>query len=197
MNNVTQQFEFILEIDKLKAVYRQTRVQSDNARAENSAEHSWHIALAAQVLAEHALDKINIDRVIKMLLIHDVIEIDAGDLFAFAAASDHKLQAKKELAAAQRLFSLLPEAQYQKMQALWIEFEDAITADARFAKSIDRILPVLLNMAAEGGSWVTHKVHAQQVLTRNQLLEKSAPKLWEHVRLQVEIAVKNGWLIAG
>ncbi len=195
MQDLAQQFEFILEIDKLKAIYRQTSVQCDNSRAENSAEHSWHIALAAQILEGYAVEKINIDRVIKMLLIHDIIEIDAGDLFAFSVANEHKLQAKKELAAAHRLFSLLPNAQYQEMKNLWLEFEDAISADACFAKSIDRILPVLLNMAAQGGSWLKHQVRAEQVLARNILLQKSAPKLWAYVSDQVAIAVKNGWLI--
>ncbi|WP_094751608.1 HD domain-containing protein [Psychromonas sp. CD1] len=195
MQDLAQQFEFILEIDKLKAIYRQTSVQCDNSRAENSAEHSWHIALAAQILEGYAVEKINIDRVIKMLLIHDIIEIDAGDLFAFSVANEHKLQAKKELAAAHRLFSLLPNVQYQEMKNLWLEFEDAISADACFAKSIDRILPVLLNIAAQGGSWLKHQVRAEQVLARNILLQKSAPKLWAYVSDQVAIAVKNGWLI--
>lgn len=195
MQQLTQQLDFINEIDRLKAVYRQTLVQSDNNRFENSAEHSWHIALSAQILQEYALAKVNITRVMSMLLIHDIVEIDAGDLFAFADPSALVEQADKEIAAAERLFGLLPEKQSSIYNALWLEFEAAQTNDARFAKAMDSLIPLLQNMRNQGGSWVRHKVKKSQVLSRNQKLEGLAPILWGYVCQQVEYAVSQGWLI--
>ncbi|WP_417696430.1 HD domain-containing protein [Psychromonas sp.] len=194
MTDLQQQLAFIIEIDKLKAVYRQTTVKEDNDRQENSAEHSWHITLVAQLLQDYAEQPIDITRVVKMLLIHDIIEIDAGDLFAFAETKDHKQQALKEEQAAQRLFGLLPEAQHQEYKSLWFEFEQAETNDAQFAKGMDRILPLVQNMNNQGGSWAKHKISRSQVLARNSYLEKSAPKLWQYVVEQTELAVANGWL---
>ncbi|MDN2663867.1 HD family hydrolase [Psychromonas sp. 14N.309.X.WAT.B.A12] len=194
MTDLQQQLAFIIEIDKLKAVYRQTTVKEDNDRQENSAEHSWHITLVAQLLQDYAEQPIDITRVVKMLLIHDIIEIDAGDLFAFAETKDHQQQALKEEQAAQRLFGLLPEAQHQEYKSLWFEFEQAETNDAQFAKGMDRILPLVQNMNNQGGSWAKHKISRSQVLARNSYLEKSAPKLWQYVVEQTELAVANGWL---
>jgi len=194
MTDLQQQLAFIIEIDKLKAVYRQTTVKEDNDRYENSAEHSWHITLIAQLLKDYAEQPIDITRVVKMLLIHDIIEIDAGDLFAFAETKDHQQQALKEEQAAQRLFGLLPEAQHQEYKSLWFEFEQAETDDAQFAKGMDRILPLVQNMNNQGGSWAKHKISQSQVLARNSYLEKSAPKLWQYVVEQTELAVANGWL---
>ena len=195
MLDLQKQLAFIIEIDKLKAVYRQTTVKEDKDRHENSAEHSWHIALTAQLLRDYAEHQIDINRVVKMLLIHDIIEIDAGDLFAFAESEDHQAQALKEEKAAQRLFGLLPDQQYDEYKALWFEFEAATTNDAQFAKSMDRILPLVQNMNNQGGSWAKHKIKRSQVLKRNQYLEYIAPKLWLYVVSQVDLAVENGWLI--
>ena len=194
MTDLEQQLAFIIEIDKLKAVYRQTTVKEDKDRQENSAEHSWHITLIAQLLKDYAAQPIDITRVVKMLLIHDIIEIDAGDLFAFAETKDHQLQALKEEQAAQRLFGLLPEAQHQEYKSLWLEFEQAESHDAQFAKGMDRVLPLVQNMNNEGGSWAKHGISQSQVLARNSYLEKSAPKLWQYVVQQTELAVTNGWL---
>ncbi|WP_036824102.1 HD domain-containing protein, partial [Photobacterium sanctipauli] len=124
----------------------------------------------------------------------DIVEIDAGDMFAFAEQTDHDAQEQKELAAANRLFGLLPEQQFEAMKALWIEFEQAQTADARFAKGMDRILPLIQNMANGGGSWVKHNVSKSQVLKRNAYLEQVTPKLWDYACQQIDLAVKNGWL---
>ena len=195
MKALAQQLDFLLQIDQLKAIYRQTTVKCDHNRQENSAEHSWHIGLVAQVLQEYALHDINIHRVTLMLLIHDIIEIDAGDLFAFAESQHHQAQEVKELAAAERLFGLLPAEQGEKMKTLWIEFEQAQSADAQYAKAMDRILPLFQNMANQGGSWVKHSVNKQQVLDRNRYLEVSAPKLWSYTKQQVDLAVTNGWLV--
>ena len=138
--------EFITELDKLKAVKRQITLPLDNDRQENSAEHSWHVALMATTLAPFAAQPIDISRVVRMILIHDVVEIDAGDLFAFQEAAEHEAQAEKELAAAKRIFGLLPAPLNQELLALWLEFEEAETPDAEFAKAMDRVLPVFQNM---------------------------------------------------
>lgn len=194
MKALTQQINFIMEIDKLKAVYRQTTVKEDNNRQENSAEHSWHIALAAIILQEYAGKTIDISRVIQMLLIHDVIEIDAGDLFAFEDQKNQEEQEIKEKKAAERLFSLLPQNQAKEFKDLWFEFEDCISNDACFAKAIDRILPLFINMRNEGGSWVKHSISKSQVLKRNLYLKEASPKLWDYVQEEVQEAVKNSWL---
>ncbi|WP_158770992.1 HD family hydrolase [Paraglaciecola sp. L1A13] len=194
MHDLSAQIAFILEIDKLKAVYRKTMVKADDNRHENSAEHSWHIALLAQTMVTYAEHSIDILRVTKMLLIHDIVEIDAGDLFAFADEQAHQAQEQKELDAAQRIFGLLPTASGQEMLNLWLEFEKADSVDAQFAKGMDCVLPIFQNMSNNGGSWKAHNVHKTQVLKRNSYLRSSAPKLWEYVEQQVDEAVKNGWL---
>jgi putative hydrolase of HD superfamily len=195
MEELNQQLDFIIELDRLKGVYRQALVKSDNNRYENSAEHSWHISLTAQILHEYAVEKVNISRVMSMLLIHDIVEIDAGDMFAFSDKADLAEQEEKEIAAATRIFGLLPEKQFQHYRSLWLEFENAQTIDARFAKAMDRVLPLLQNMRNEGGSWTRHSVKKSQVLKRNQYLEGLAPKLWQYVCEQIDHAVKQGWLI--
>jgi putative hydrolase of HD superfamily len=195
MEELDQQLDFIIELDRLKGVYRQALVKSDKNRYENSAEHSWHITLTAHILHEYAVEDVNISRVMCMLLIHDIVEIDAGDMFAFSDEKDLAEQESKEMAAATRIFGLLPENQFQKFNQLWLEFENAETIDARFAKAMDRILPLLQNMRNEGGSWARHKVKKSQVLKRNQFLEGLAPELWLYVCKQIDYAVKQGWLV--
>lgn len=195
MKALSQQVNFIIELDRLKRIYRQTTVKSDNNRRENSAEHSWHITLAAQVLQSYADEAIDISRVTLMLLIHDVVEIDAGDTFAFAEQAAQDAQEVAEQQAAERLFGLLPEPQNQQFLTLWNEFELAESVDARFAKAIDRILPLFQNMQNSGGSWLEHRVTRQQVLKRNDYLQQSAPALWEYAREQIELAAERGWLV--
>ena len=194
MKELQQQLDFILELDRLKGVYRQALVKSDDNRQENSAEHSWHITMLAHTLHEYAEEPVDINRVIQMLLIHDVVEIDAGDTFAFATQAELEGQEEKELAAANRIFGLLPEAQFQHFKALWLEFEAAETADGRFAKAMDRILPLLQNMQNQGGSWARHGVQKSKVIDRNKYLDGLAPKLWTYVNEQIELAEQNGWL---
>ena len=188
------QAAFIIEIDRLKTIKRQLRLPHDDQRQENSAEHSWHVAISALILAEYAEQPIDVSRVIMMILIHDLVEIDAGDMFAFADASDHAEQELQELAAAKRIFGLLPEEQAQHYLKLWLEFEAAETQDARFAKAMDRVLPVFQNMQNEGGSWARHNVSQQQILDRNAHLQTCAPKLWNYVNEQTDLAVEKGWL---
>ncbi|MBR7746093.1 HD domain-containing protein [Undibacterium baiyunense] len=196
MQELNHQIHFILELDKLKAVYRKALIRADKNRYENSAEHSWHIALTAHVLAPYANAAVDIHRVCLMLLIHDIVEIDAGDTFAFDHHTILGEQAEKEAAAAERIFGLLPSPQRETMIALWHEFEQAETADAQFAKAMDRILPLIQNMQNEGGSWVQNKVFKHQVIKRNQYLETAAPKLWRYVLEQIDIAEDRGWLVS-
>lgn len=193
-DRLSQQLEFVSELDKLKAVKRKALIKCDDNRYENSAEHSWHIAMAAQVLHPYAEEPVDLSRVTQMLLIHDIVEIDAGDTFAFAEQVDLDAQAAKEEAAANRIFGLLPGGQFEYFKALFVEFEESKTADGRFAKAIDRILPLIQNMQNEGGSWAQHSVKKSQVLARNQYLEGLAPKLWTFAKAQIELACEKGWL---
>lgn len=188
-----QQIEFINELDKLKSVYRQTMVKSENSRQENSAEHSWHIAMMATLLSEYVSEPVNIHRVVTMLLIHDIVEIDAGDTFVFDAEQVAD-QEEKEIQAANRLFGLLPESQRDHLIGLWQEFEALESHDARFAKAMDCMLPLLQNMDNNGGSWAKHVVSRAQVLKRNQYLENLAPELWNYALEQIDLAVEKGWL---
>jgi putative hydrolase of HD superfamily len=194
MEELNKQLDFIIELDKLKGIYRQALVKSDNNRFENSAEHSWHISLTAQILHEYAIEKVNISRVMSMLLIHDIVEIDAGDMFAFSDKEALAGQEAKEADAARRIFGLLPEQQFLSFKQLWFEFENAETIDAKFAKAMDRILPLLQNMRNEGGSWARNNVKKSQVIKRNKYLEGLAPQLWLYVREQIDLAVDKGWL---
>ena len=191
---LSQQLAFLQELEKLKAIQRKTTVKPDNNRQENSAEHSWHIAVQAMTLQEYAEEPVDISRVINMLLLHDIVEIDAGDTFAFANNSELSGQEAKEQAAAERLFGLLPSVQADAFKALWQEFELAQTPDARFAKAMDCLLPVIQNMDCNGGTWAKYRVSRSQVLHRNRHLEKIAPRLWDYLLEQINISVQHGWL---
>ncbi|GLS27713.1 HD domain-containing protein [Marinibactrum halimedae] len=194
MNDLSQQLQFINEMDKLKAVYRRALIKADNNRRENSAEHSWHIALTAHVLAPYAEEPIDVGRVTLMLLLHDIVEIDAGDTFAFDDSAILAEQSDKEIAAAKRLFGLLPPSQAERFISLWMEFEEAETPDASFAKAMDRVLPLMQNIQNNGGSWAANTVKKSQVINRNRHLERSAPKLWGFVLEEIEKATEKGWL---
>ncbi len=176
---------FLLEADKLKTVLRATPI-SDNSRRENSGEHSWHIALYAPTLADQAGVGVNINRIIQMLIIHDIVEIDAGDA-PIHGDFDVAAQEEKEQQAATRLFGLLPGLQASELRALWDEFEAAKSPDAVFAKSIDRVQPLLQNMAAGGGSWKDYNVTLEQLDTRIGVkVAKGAPKVWDFIRDRTE-----------
>ena len=194
MEALNKQLDIVMELDRLKSVYRQALVKSDDNRFENSAEHSWHITLTAQILHQYAVEKVDIARVISMLLIHDIVEIDAGDMFAFSDQKDLAEQEEKEIVAATRIFGLLPDKQFQHYKQLWLEFENAETIDAKFAKAMDRVLPLLQNMRNDGGSWARHSIAKSQVINRNKYLEGLAPKLWLYACEQIDIAVEKGWL---
>ncbi|MGB3406114.1 MAG: HD domain-containing protein [Jannaschia sp.] len=170
---------FLLEADRLKTVSRATRL-ADGTRFENSAEHSWHLTLFALTLAPHAPTGVSIDRVIRMLILHDLVEIDAGDVPIFAAGTqDTRTQDAAEARAADRIFNLLPQAEAQAFRALWDEFEAARTPDAIFAKSLDRFQPPNLNLANGGGSWTDYDVTEEEVRTRvGPRIARGAPTLW-------------------
>ncbi|WP_159738454.1 HD domain-containing protein [Vibrio atypicus] len=195
MNRLEQQLSLLMELDQLKSVLRRTRVKSAEGRLENSAEHSWHVALMAILMEEHANEPVDIARVVKMLLLHDVVEIDAGDTFVYDVAASQEQEAK-ELEAAHRLFGMLPEDQGKALLALWLEFEQAESADAKFAKALDRIIPMLLNYHNNGQSWQEHGVTRQQALTINRKIEFGSEALWEKAQQVIEEATANGWLKA-
>jgi putative hydrolase of HD superfamily len=190
---LSQQLAFILEIDKLKSIFRQTPITGPERRQENDAEHSWHIAVIAALLAEYAPTAIDVARVIRMLLIHDIVEIDAGDTFAYDAAG-YSDKAERESRAADRIFGLLPADQAAELRALWDEFEAAATPESRYANALDRLQPLLLNSRTGGGSWSNHHVTRAQVLTRMEPIRHGAPELWPVVQAIVDDASARGWL---
>ncbi|NOI28062.1 HD domain-containing protein [Vibrio coralliilyticus] len=195
MSRLEQQLALLMELDQLKSVLRRTRVKSADGRLENSAEHSWHVALMAILMEEHANEPVDIARVVKMLLLHDIVEIDAGDTFVYDVAAS-AVQEEKELAAAQRLFAMLPEEQGKELLELWLEFERAESADAKFGKVLDRIIPMLLNYHNNGQSWQEHGVTREQALTVNRKIEYGSQALWDKAQQVIEEATQKGWLKA-
>jgi putative hydrolase of HD superfamily len=185
------QVRFILEVDKLKEVFRQT-LCTQSRRAENDAEHSWHLCVAVIVLAEHANEpRLDVLRVLKMLIIHDLVEIDAGDTFAYDTARMAD-QHEREARAADRIFRLLPPDQCAEFRALWDEFEERATPEARFAAAIDRFQPVLLNCSTEGAAWKRHGVTADRVVARNSYIAEGSAALWEKAAGMIRQAVASG-----
>ena len=176
--NLLQQLEFLKTIDALKGIVRASPI-IDQSRCENSAEHSWHLAMYALVLSEHAHSSVDIGRVIQMLLIHDIVEIDAGDMPIHGEHNADE-QAALEQLAADRIYGLLPDSQKQRIRLLWDEFEKAETQDARFAKSLDRLQPLVQNIATSGGTWKDHSLAEKQVIERyGPQIEGGSPKLWQ------------------
>ena len=188
-----KQIEFILEADKLKHTLRQT-ILVNKSRRENSAEHSWHIALSVLVLSEYAEDKeIDVFRVVKMLLLHDLVEIDAGDTYCYDDQGRED-QAQREAIAADRIFNLLPEDQARFFRDLWDEFETRETDESRLANALDRLLPFLINYFTQGQSWQEHDVQSNQVVSRMQPVEDGSPYLWNYVKALLDDAVSKGYL---
>jgi len=189
-DRLTAQFNFLNEADRLKSVLRGTTL-CDGSRRENSGEHSWHIALYALILQEHAIAPVNIDRVVRMLLIHDLVEIDAGDN---PIHGDHDVaeMARIEQLAADRLFGMLPPDQRDSLRALWEEFEAAETPDAVFAKSVDRVQPVMANLESGGGTWPEYKVTPEQLDSRVGVkVRRGAPALWAQLKQRID-----NWFVA-
>jgi putative hydrolases of HD superfamily len=195
MERLDRQMRFVAEIGSLKGVVRQTVLAGSGLnRSENSAEHSWHLAMMALVLGEHAPPGTDLGRVIGMLLLHDVVEIDAGDLFLYADEDQQARQETAERAAADRIFAILPADQAAPLRRLWDEFNERRTREAKFARALDRLQPMLENLTAGGGTWQRHGVTADQVLTKVQLIEDGSATLGALARNLVTQAVAAGIL---
>lgn len=204
-----KQIEFLLEADKMKSLYRQTYIIKDEKRSEsmrdfegddsvhrrreNDAEHSFHLALFAMTLAEHSNIPVDILRVMKMVLIHDIVEIDAGDTYCYDKEG-YKTKREREERAAERLFGILPEDQEREYRALWEEFEAMDTAESRFAAALDRMQPMLLNYSKNGVSWQEHGVSYGQVYERNKHISLGSEKLWEYMEQVLQDALGKGFL---
>jgi putative hydrolase of HD superfamily len=191
--------DFILEVDKLKGVTRATRPlgEAGRDRFENSAEHSWQITLFARALAPHAGPGVDIDRVVRMLLVHDIGEIDTGDTIVYAQ-TNHAEKSAAERAAVDRIFGLLPASQRDEFLALWQEFEDAATPESRFAHAADRAMPALLNLANQGQSWRDHGITYERVIARiGPPIEAGCPSLWHYMKARLDEAKEQGWFGIG
>ena len=188
-----RQIDFVLEVDKLKKIHRRTTLL-DRSRQENSAEHSWHIALIVLVLSEYANeDHLDLLHVIKLLLAHDLIEIDAGDTYCYdeVGLKDQRAREKK---AADRIFNILPEDQAKSFHALWDEYEDRKTPESKFANALDRFQPLLHNYFTKGHTWRQHGIQKKQVMTRMQPVDEGASVLWDYVINLIDDAVEKGFL---
>jgi len=193
MTRLEEQMNFIIEVDKLKNIIRQNYL-CDGSRKEDDADHSWHLALMCVILSEHANEKIDVLKTITMVLIHDIVEIDAGDTYAYDEKA-HDSKRQRELAAADRIFNLLPKDQAKKMRDLWEEFEEGVTPEAKFAITLDRMQPVLLNASSNGKSWREHQVKLSQILSRNETTHEGSEVLWEFEKEMIYKNVKNGNII--
>ncbi len=192
MDRLTAQLTFLAEIDRLKGVLRQTRALAGE-RHENSAEHSWHLALMALTLAEHADEPVDLERVVRMVLVHDLVEIEAGDTFVYDTAA-RDAQAASEAAAAERLFGLLPPDQAAEFRALWDDFESFASPESRYAKALDRLNPILLNLASGGLAWLDHGVTLEQALAVNRPIAEASATLWEVAQAALREAERRGYL---
>lgn len=191
-DRIARQLRFVVEIDRLKSVLRRTLI-TDATRLENSAEHSWHIAVMAALLHEHAAEPVDVLRTVRMLLVHDVVEIDAGDTFGYDVAG-HLDKEERERRAADRLFGLLPEDQAGELRALWDEFETGATPEARFALAMDRMQPLLNNFHTQGGTWRQHGITRAQVLRRMDPIREAASALWPYVLRVIEESCAAGYI---
>ena len=195
IERLKQQMDFILEADKSKKVIRQTYL-ADGSRKEDDAEHSWHLALMCILLSEYANEKIDVLKTTAMVLIHDIVEIDAGDTYAYDTAGN-STKRERELAAAERIFNLLPTDQAAKMRGLWDEFEEGETAEARFANTLDKVQPVFLTNANSGKSWKEHGVKESQIMSRNAHTGDGSEELWSYCRDLIEKNIADGNIKTG
>ena len=189
-NEMKRQLEFIMEAGKLKGILRRTLI-SDGSRRENDAEHSWHLALAAMVLEEHAAQPVNMGRVVQMATVHDLVELYAGDTFAYDEKGNRDKDAR-EKAAADKLFAILPEAQGSVFRGLWEEFDRMDTPDSRYAAAMDRLLPFMNNQLTDGHTWREGKVTRSQVLARMDMIRLAVPALWPWILEVVGEGIKKG-----
>ena len=191
-DRLKKQLEFMLEIDKMKNLYRQTYVLHED-RKENDAEHSWHLAIMAFLLSEYANYSIDVLKVIKMVLIHDIVEIDAGDTYCYDDKR-YTTKAEREETAAQRIFGIIPDDQRREFYDLWREFEDSKTNEARFSAVLDRLQPLMLNYTKKGISWQEHGIYKEQVLNRNKEYFNEADELADVIKEIINDAAKKGWV---
>ena len=190
--DLIKQIEFIKEIDKLKYIQRRTRLFNSD-RNENDAEHSWHLAMMAIILSQHSNTPIDVLKVVKMVLIHDIVEIDAGDTFIYDTAKNHVNTADERLAA-ERIFGLLPKEQADDLIAIWEEFEAGETDEAKFAKSMDRLEPLLQNVSNNGGTWKEYDVDYKKVYEKKQVIKNGSVSIWDYAEKLIEESVANGIL---
>lgn len=194
MSRIEQQFDFIREIDKEKLIERQTYISSGE-RKENDSEHAWHLAMMTILLSEYSSEQIDVLRTVTMVLLHDIVEIDAGDTYAYddTAALDKR---EREQAAADRIFALLPEDQAVKLRGIWEEYEARETPEAKFAHTMDNIQPTMLNDATDGRAWEEHGVHLHQIMKRNERTGEGSQVLWDYALNNFILPnVKNGKII--
>lgn len=193
--NLLKQINFIKEIDKLKYIQRKTKLFNSD-RNENDAEHSWHLAMMTIVLAEHSDRPIDVLKVLKMVLIHDIVEIDAGDTFIYDTQKNHT-NTEQELIAAKRIFGLLPQEQAEEFIAIWQEFEDGKTDEAKFAKSMDRLEPLLQNTSNNGGTWKEFNVPFQKVYEKKKAIKEGSAVIWKYAENLLNESVEKGILFQG
>jgi putative hydrolase of HD superfamily len=191
-DNLLRQVNFIKEIDKLKYIQRKTKLFNSD-RHENDAEHSWHLAMMTIVLAQHADKPIDVLKVLKMVLIHDIVEIDAGDTFLYDTVKDHS-NSDEELEAAKRIFGLLPDEQAREFIETWQEFENGITAEAKFARAMDRFEPLLQNASNNGGTWKEFNVPFQKVYEKKRAIKDGSAAIWEYAGKLIHESVEKGIL---
>ena len=188
-----KQLDFVLEIDKVKNIYRQTYL-ADGNRKENDAEHSWHLALMAVLLSEYSNEPVDLSRVVPMVLAHDLVEIDAGDTYAYDAAGAATKE-ERETKAADRIYGLLPEDQGKWLRELWDEFEACETPEAKFAHVLDNCQPLFLNDASDGRSWTEHGVKKSQIYKRNRRTGEGSREIWEYMQELIDQHIRLGHVI--
>ncbi|HLP56240.1 MAG TPA: HD domain-containing protein [Fluviicola sp.] len=193
--NLLQQINFIKEIDKVKYIRRKTKLFNSD-RNENDAEHSWHLALMAIVLAEHSNQPVDLLKVLKMVLIHDIVEIDAGDTFIYDTEKDHSNTIEERLAA-NRIFGMLPQEQAEELIAVWEEFESGETHEARFARAMDRLEPLLQNTSNNGGTWQEFDVNYEKVYHKKSIIKEGSATLWDFAEQLINESVEKGILRKG
>ena len=193
MERLQKQMDFIVEVDKVKQIIRQTYL-SDASRKEDDAEHSWHLALMAVLLSEYSNEEVDLKKVVPMVLIHDLVEIDAGDTYAYDEAGT-QTKVERETKAADRIFGMLPEDQGRWFRDLWDEFEAYESADAKFAHVLDNCQPLLLNDASNGRSWAEHGVRKSQIYKRNEHTSEGSREIWKYMQKLIDKHVELGHVI--
>lgn len=192
MKDLIKQIQFIQEIDKIKYVFRKTKLINSD-RHENDAEHSWHLAMIAIVLSEYANEPVDMLKVVKMVLIHDIVEIDSGDVFMYDTTKNHD-NFDEEFKAAKRIFGILPERQAEEFINLWVEFEEMKTMESKFARTVDRLEPLLQNTSNNGGTWAEFDVRYQKVIEKKSIIKEGSEEIWKFAEKLINESVEKGIL---